>query len=103
MIARTWSGRVPPYHADRFEEHLMATGVAESAKLPGHLGAHVLRADTDAYVEFRLITYWESWDAIRAFAGEHVGVAVLYPGDEEYELNADPHVEHHRVVRRTQQ
>jgi heme-degrading monooxygenase HmoA len=99
MIARIWRCRVPRNHAAGFEAHLAATGVAESAALEGHLGAQILRSDTTGPdVEFRLITYWSSWDAIRRFAGEDVDKAVLYPGDEQYELVPDPTVEHFVVT-----
>lgn len=98
MIARTWSGRVPHRHADRFAAHLADTGVADCLALPGCAGAEILRADHAAHVEFRLVTYWESAEAIRAFAGDRPDVSVLYPGDEAYELDPDSHVTHHQVV-----
>ncbi|GAA3227859.1 antibiotic biosynthesis monooxygenase family protein [Nonomuraea helvata] len=98
MIARTWSGRVPHHHADGFAAHLLDTGVAEAASTPGNRGAQVLHAAFDDHVEFRLITYWESWEAIRHFAGDDVSRAVLYPGDERYELTPSPSVEHHHVL-----
>jgi heme-degrading monooxygenase HmoA len=98
LIARTWNGRVPARHAHGFEQHLLATGVAEAARLPGYTGAQVLRADGEGYVEFRLITYWESWEPIRHFAGQDAATAVLYPGDEEYQLIPDLTVTHHRVT-----
>ncbi|MEU6717332.1 antibiotic biosynthesis monooxygenase [Nonomuraea sp. NPDC046802] len=100
MIARTWRGRVPARHADAFERHLLATGVADCSALAGYLGAEVARADIDGHVEFRLITYWQSWEAISAFAGPDLGTAVLYPGDERYELVPDRSVEHHHITYR---
>lgn len=101
MIARTWNGRLPAHHADGFARHLSATGVAEAAALPGHLGADVFRADVGEHVEFRLVTYWRSWEAIQSFAGEEPDRAVLYPGDEEYELVPSFVVEHHHVIHRS--
>jgi hypothetical protein len=35
-------------------------------------------------VEFTLLTFWTSWDAITAFAGDDVSKAVLYPEDHAY-------------------
>ncbi|SDZ33944.1 hypothetical protein SAMN05421504_11310 [Amycolatopsis xylanica] len=97
MIARTWNGRVPAHHADGFERHLLATGVAEAARLAGYAGAQILRDEANGHVEFRLITYWDDWAAIRRFAGEELTAAVLYPGDEAYELIPGTTVRHHLV------
>jgi hypothetical protein len=98
MIARIWNGRVPRRHADGFQQHLLATGVASSARLAGHAGAQILRRDCGGHVDFRLITYWQSWDAIRQFAGPDPSAAVLYPGDERYQLVPCLTVEHHLVA-----
>nr|WP_238176997.1 hypothetical protein [Kribbella sp. VKM Ac-2566] len=76
----------------------MTTGVAQSAGLPGHAGAHILRKETGDEVEFVLITYWTSWEAVQRFAGVDVSVAVLYPGDENFELIPSKTVDHHQVV-----
>ncbi|MEV4177812.1 hypothetical protein [Nonomuraea sp. NPDC049709] len=45
----------------------------------GHRGAYVLRRDTDEHVELQVITLWESFDSIRAFAGDDLGTAVVEP------------------------
>jgi heme-degrading monooxygenase HmoA len=115
VIARTWNGRVPAHHAEDFERHLLATGVAEAAALPGCLGAEVLRAASAEHVDFRLVTYWRSWEAVLSFAGARpdeavlsfagagADRAVLYPGDEAYELVPSLTVEHHHVVHRSRQ
>jgi imidazolonepropionase-like amidohydrolase len=98
MIARTWKGRVPRRHAEAFTAHLLGTGVAEAERVYGFRGARVLRANHLGHVEFRLVTYWDSWTAIGRFAGDDIGSAVLYPGDEHYELRPDAHVQHHYVM-----
>ncbi|MBS0517373.1 MAG: hypothetical protein JSR90_01705 [Proteobacteria bacterium] len=47
--------------------------------LPGHRGAWLLRRDLDGQVEFLVLTLWDSLDAIRAFAGGDLSVAVVEP------------------------
>ncbi len=47
---------------------------------------------------FLLITFWESWEAIRAFAGEDVAVARYYPEDEAFLLELEPNVTHYEVL-----
>ena len=43
------------------------------------------------------VSLWESEDAVRAFAGDDVEAAVLYPEDERY-LIGESSVTHHEVV-----
>lgn len=54
--------------------------------------------EMDGDAEISLITYWDSLESIRAFAGEDIEVARLYPEDAIYEINADRHVTHYKVV-----
>jgi hypothetical protein len=41
--------------------------------------------------------HWESWDAIRAFAGDDPETSDYYPEDDEYLLETEPHVTHYEV------
>ena len=97
VIARSWSGRVPARHADGFDAHLRVTGLAESMSIAGCLGAEILRRPDGELVEFKLVTYWDSLEALRTFAGEAVDEAVLYPGDELFELIPSRSVEHYEL------
>lgn len=100
MIARVWDGLVPTDYADGFEQHLRETGVAEAASGAGFLGAEVLRSPVPEGVGIRLITYWDSWEAVNAFTSDQPDAAVLYPGDDAFEL-VSCGVEHHYVLSRT--
>jgi hypothetical protein len=42
-------------------------------------------------------TFWDSYDAIRAFAGEDVDAAVYYPEDDRYLVEREDIVEHYEV------
>lgn len=97
MIVRTWTGRVPARHAVAFSGHLQATGVAECATAPGCLGVETACNEINGWAEFRFISHWKSWEAIRLFAGPDIEKAVLYPGDEVYELDASLTVEHEEI------
>ena len=52
----------------------------------------------DGRAEFLLISLWESFDAIRKFAGPQIEKAVYYPKDKEFLLELEPHVVHYEVV-----
>ena len=97
MIARIWRGETPEDKADAYLEYLERTGVREYRATPGNREVRILRRVRDGRAEFVLITLWDSFDAIRAFAGDDVERAVYYPEDGEYLLAMDPHVTHYEV------
>lgn len=98
MIAREWKCLCPAKHRDGFLKHLQATGVAETSVLPGFCGYEIRERVCDGEVEVTLVTYWTSLADIKAFAGEDIGRAVLYPGDEVYEIVPETVVRHYAVV-----
>jgi heme-degrading monooxygenase HmoA len=98
MIARTWHGRVPAAKADTYHEYLLRTGVGDYASTPGNRGVHVLRRVEGEVAHFLLITFWESWDAIRRFAGEDSERARYYPEDDDFLLEREPFVIHYEVL-----
>jgi heme-degrading monooxygenase HmoA len=49
-------------------------------------------------VEFLTLTFWDSVDAIEAFAGSDYELARYYPRDQEFLTRFDKHVEHFDVV-----
>jgi hypothetical protein len=60
--------------------------------------AWMLRRDRGDRTEFITLSLWESVDAIRAFAGDDIEAAVLYPEDEHYLLGGESTVTHYQVV-----
>lgn len=46
---------------------------------------------------FLFVSYWESKDAIRAFAGNDIERARYYPEDAEFLLEFEPQVAHYEV------
>jgi hypothetical protein len=46
------------------------------------------------------LSWWESLDDVRGFAGEDIGQAVFYPEDDEYLIDRETTVTHHEVARR---
>ena len=58
----------------------------------------MLRRDDGEQTEFITLSMWESHDAIRAFAGEDIEAAVLYPEDDRYLIDGRSSVTHYDVV-----
>ena len=98
MIARIWRGSTAASKADDYLAYLEATGIKDYRATPGNRGVQVLRRATGEWVEFVLITLWDSLDAIRAFAGEDIEAAVYYPEDERYLVEREDTVRHYEIV-----
>ncbi len=106
MIVRTWRGATAAADADRYVDYLHQTGFAEYRATAGNRGVLALRrerpaaggAGGDAVAEFLLVTLWDSWDAIRRFAGDDPSRAVFYPADDAFLVERDEHVDHFEIV-----
>lgn len=97
FIMREWRGHVPKDRADDYERVLHATGLGDYAHTPGNRGVWLLRDDSGELTEFTTLTLWESFAAIRAFAGEDVELARYYPEDDPFLVNRVEKVRHYRV------
>ena len=97
MIARIWHGRTDTAKADAYLDILQRTGIPDYESTPGNLGAYILRRVEGDVTHFITFTFWESMDAIKAFAGDDVEMAKYYPEDQDYLLEFEPTVTHHEV------
>jgi heme-degrading monooxygenase HmoA len=98
MIARAWHGAVPENRADAYYEYLQRTGIPDYEATPGNKGVFVLRRRDGDVTHFLLLTFWESIDAVRAFAGDDVDRAKYYAEDPDYLLELEPRVTHYDVL-----
>lgn len=81
MIARIFRAWTMPRHADEFER-LMRQEIIPSIRGRGLAGVHgieLLRREDTSEVEFVTIMWFESLDAVRAFAGNDYQVAMVPP------------------------
>jgi heme-degrading monooxygenase HmoA len=98
MIARIWSGAVRTVDADEYAGYIRETGFAEYGRTPGNRGAWLLRRDDEGTTEFMTLSLWDSIGAVRAFAGEDIEAAVLYPEDERYLVGGVSRIAHYDVA-----
>lgn len=98
MIARIWRGTVRESDQDTYYTYLQKTGLKEYAATPGNRGVYTLRRVTGGQCEFLLITLWDSWEAIQAFAGPDYEKAVYYPEDDKFLLDRGPQVTHYELM-----
>jgi hypothetical protein len=99
MIARVWEGVVPLDKAAAYGEYLGgAFGVEDYRRIPGNRGATLLRRDAAGEAHFLFISFWASWEAIKAYAGPDPGQTRYYPFDLECLRDPSPTVHHFEVL-----
>ena len=97
VIARIWHGRTLTSKADEYYGYLKEAGIDKIEAIQGNLGAQVLRRTDDKATEFMVITYWESREAIKKFAGDDIERTHFLPKDPQYLLELEPNVKHFEV------
>jgi heme-degrading monooxygenase HmoA len=79
LICRIWHGWTSPANADAYEQ-LLRTEIFHGIKarrIRGYQGIELLRRPVADEVEFVTVMWFESLEAVRAFAGTDYEVAVV--------------------------
>src|SRR3954453_2031355 len=98
MIARMWRGWVGTGRAAEYVEYINLTGLAEYRQTPGNAGAQMWTRDLgDGRTEVVTVSWWDSLESIKGFAGDDISRAVYYPEDEGYLLAREDTVLHYEV------
>jgi heme-degrading monooxygenase HmoA len=107
-IARIWRARATPAGFAAYHGHVMDQVFPALAKIPGFRGGCVLRENFnvaaadgirgEAGSEVQVITFWESFDAIRAFAGTPSDRAVVEPEARTVLSSFDEFVRHFTIA-----
>ena len=98
MIARIWKARATPERVREYADYLKSTVVPELTAIHGYQGVTLLQRDQNGAVEVTVITWWESLEVIRAFAGEAIETAVVHDSAARMLIDFDRSVEHHQVA-----
>jgi len=97
MIARIWRGAVRSADREAYGAYMGETGVPGYARTPGNRGVWMLRRDVGDRTEFVMFTLWDSFDAVRAFAGDDYETAVFYPEDDRFLVERELVAKHYEV------
>lgn len=98
MIVRMWRGETALAKADRYFELMNGVALRDYRATPGNLGAYALRRDRGDRVEFVMLTFWVSIEAVRGFAGPDETAARYYDFDDDFLLRKRPSVEHYSTT-----
>jgi heme-degrading monooxygenase HmoA len=103
MIARIWHGWTKPENADAYEKLLkeeIFMGIA-AKKIPGYQGIRLLRRTVDNRdVEFVTLMWFDSWQAVKQFAGDDYEQAVVPPKARALLSRFDQRSQHYEVRQR---
>ncbi len=98
-VARLWRGRAADAARGRaYLSHLEADVLPVLDGIRGYRGARVLRRSDGEGVEFLVLTFWDSMEAVRRFAGREPERAVVEPRARAVLVDFDDRVRHYDVV-----
>ncbi|MGZ8556864.1 MAG: antibiotic biosynthesis monooxygenase [Chitinophagaceae bacterium] len=95
MIARTWHGRTKSSDADRYREYVMETGIKNLTSTNGNAGAQIWQQQDGDITHIWVVSWWDSLESIKAFAGEDITIARYYDADPDYLLELERNVQHY--------
>jgi heme-degrading monooxygenase HmoA len=99
MIARIWHGWARGEKADAYERLVSEEILPSVHRIDGFAGYELLRAELDnGESEFVTVTYFESLEAVRAFAGDDPEAAVVPPEARELLTCFDERSRHYEVL-----
>jgi hypothetical protein len=100
MISRVWHGWTTIENAGAYEQLLLDTilpGIRRQ-NIAGYRGAYLYRRNGAIDVEFVTTMLFDSLDAVREFAGDHLDVAVVPPGARALLARFDVRSAHYDVL-----
>jgi heme-degrading monooxygenase HmoA len=98
MVVRAWRGYAATAETQAYPKHLLQSVRPKLEQLAGFRGLYLLRRRALEEVEFLVLTFWDSMDAVRAFAGDQPELAVVEPEARAALLRFDDTVSHYEVL-----
>jgi heme-degrading monooxygenase HmoA len=100
MIARIWRGSTRLRDKQAYHRYLNQTGMKDYLACPGNRGATLLCRELpeEERAEFLFISFWESLESIKEFAGVEIEIAHYYPEDNKFLLELEPKVSHYEIL-----
>ena len=99
MISRIWHGWTTPTNAEAYETLLKSeifTSI-QDRQIAGYRGIQLLRRTHDDEVEFVTIMWFDTLEAVQAFAGEDYETAVVPPKARALLSRFDAYSQHYEV------
>jgi heme-degrading monooxygenase HmoA len=100
MITRIWHGRTTAAKSNEYLNLMRTVAIPDYRSTPGNNGAYALRRIEGDTAHFLMVTFWESEDAVRAFAGDDISVAKYYDFDKSFLLELESSSTHYETYDR---
>jgi heme-degrading monooxygenase HmoA len=99
VISRVWHGWTTQANANAYESLLKSEIFIDirNRQIAGYHGIHLLRRSLGDAVEFVTVMWFDSMEAVRAFAGEDYEVAVVPPKARALLSHFDERSQHYEV------
>jgi heme-degrading monooxygenase HmoA len=98
MIERHWKGVAKVEAAQNYERHLMTDTFVKLGSMNGFIKATIMKRYVTEGVEYLIVTVWKSREAIHAFVGEVIDIAVVPKAAADMMVSFDKKVYHYEVV-----
>ena len=98
MISRLWSARTTQAQSHAYLQHFSAAVLPALRKFEGYVSSTVLTRPKDGAIEILVVTVWQSFSAIDAFAGPDREAAVVAPAAAALLTDYDRRVRHFEVA-----
>jgi heme-degrading monooxygenase HmoA len=98
LIARIWHGQTTAAIAEEYTRYLYENGVKKIEAIPNNRGTQMFREFDGGRCDFTVISYWDSVESIKQYAGENYEKTNVLPRDPEYLLEVEPKVQHLEVL-----
>jgi len=95
MIARFWHGKTKTSDAAEYRKYVIETGIMGLTSTSGNLGAQVWQQEEGDATHIIVLSWWDNYESIKAFAGKDIATARYYDEDKKYLLEMEPHVQHY--------
>lgn len=99
MISRIWHGYTTPENADTYESLLKSeifVGI-KGREIPGFRNIQLFRRSLGDEVEFITVMWFDTLEAVKAFAGEDYEAAVVPPSARAVLKRFDDRSQHYEV------
>ncbi len=98
MLIREWKCTCPTDTVQEFISYLNETGVKDTQSIDGCHGYKIMQRKLSLEVEITFMTFWETFEQMKVYAGENLYKAVLYPEDYLYKITPETEVKIFEIV-----
>jgi heme-degrading monooxygenase HmoA len=97
MIARVWRGWAKNENADAYEKLLREVVYPGLRQIKGYRGGYIFRQNSEDETEFVTVNFFESLQAVEAFAGANYETPVFEPEARRLLSRVEPTARHYEV------